>query len=127
MQFQIRAVECLVTHFDYIFGTSVVLKSTDTVFDQSFNHVKLTRAQSNPVVVSGDEECELKHGKSVSFHDFDREFGNLKTRDEIALVKRNRRRQCVISSSLPVCSEGLGEDDEGVEPSNDTINASITF
>lgn len=132
MQHQIKAVECLITNFEYFFGSRIVLKSTDTVFDQSLasSDSKLLKTYSIPHIQPTD--INNYKTKSQSFHDFDREPIPIKSKEEMIQLKKNRRKQHIITGSLPIHSElmevepgkrkGNEKDSNSNEPSNDTIN-----
>lgn len=122
MQHQIRTLECILDNWIFMFDTPVVLKSTDTVYDDG-SDFKLSKRRSESQIPFSHHDDYLKHSKSQSFHDYNRNFGQLMLRDDMQKVKKNRRKQHIVCSSLPTSDEYLlMTSTEILDPSSETVN-----
>lgn len=100
MQHQIKAVESLIEYCEFIFNPEIVLKSMDTVYDAKLDAKRLSDSQISSFKSVGG----MKGARSRSFHESSRV---VVSKDDIALIKKSRRKGVVVGS---------------LDPSSETVN-----
>ena len=104
MQFQIKAVECILENSSFIFDTPVVLNSSDTVYVKEsgtspVENKAIKRFSDSQLHLAPEIALNFKRQESKSLQDFEANFAQLRTKDNIIQIKKNRRRHQIMTKN----------------------------